>query len=95
MQEAITNIVGLFGANGENFINQFTIYYLKSYAIILVIGIIGATPIPRNIIQKLQQKSKLKKIINTLEPVYIVILLVIVTAYLVDNSYNPFLYFRF
>ena len=95
MQEAITNIAGLFGANGENFINQFTIYYLKSYAIILLIGIIGATPISRNIIQKLQQKSKLKKIINTLEPVYIVILLVIVTAYLVDNSYNPFLYFRF
>ncbi len=95
MQEAITNIAGLFGANGENFINQFTIYYLKSYATILVIGIIGATPIPRNIIQKLQQKSKLKKIINALEPVYIVILLVIVTAYLVDNSYNPFLYFRF
>lgn len=95
MGEAITNIVGLFGANGEAFVNNFTIYYLKSYAVILIIGIIGATPIPKNFIQKLKEKPKVKKVINLLEPAYIAVLLIIVTAYLVDNSYNPFLYFRF
>ena len=95
MGEAITNIAGLFGANGESFINKFTIYNLRSYAIILIIGIIGATPIPKNFIQKLQQKPKTKRAINLLEPVYIAVLLIVVTAYLVDNSYNPFLYFRF
>ncbi len=95
MGEAITNIAGLFGANGERFINKFTIYNLRSYAIILIIGIIGATPIPKNFIQKLQQKTKTKRAINLLEPVYVAVLLIVVTAYLVDNSYNPFLYFRF
>ena len=95
MGEAITNIAGLFGANGKSFINKFTIYNLRSYAMILIIGIIGATPIPKNFIQKLKQNPKTKKIINLLEPVYIAVLLIVVTAYLVDNSYNPFLYFRF
>lgn len=95
MGEAITNIAGLFGANGESFINKFTIYNLRSYAIILIIGIIGATQIPKNFIQKSQQKTKTKRIINLLEPVYVAVLLIVVTAYLVDNSYNPFLYFRF
>ena len=95
MGDAVTNIAGLFGANGEVFINKFTIYNLRSYAIILIIGIIGATPIPKNFIQKLQQKPKIKRAINLLEPVYIAVLLIVVTAYLVDNSYNPFLYFRF
>lgn len=95
MGEAITNIAGLFGANGESFINKFTIYNLRSYAVILIIGIIGATPIPKNFIQKSQQKTKTKRIINLLEPVYVAVLLIVVTAYLLDNSYNPFLYFRF
>ena len=63
--------------------------------VMLIIGIIGATPIPKNFIQKLQQKPKTKRAINLLEPVYIAVLLIVVTAYLVDNSYNPFLYFRF
>ena len=79
----------------ESFINKFTIYNLRSYAIILIIGIIGATPIPKNFIQKLQQKTKTKRAINLLEPVYVAVLLIVVTAYIVDNSYNPFLYFRF
>ena len=35
------------------------------------------------------------KIINILEPILIVFILIIITSYAVDNSYNPFLYFRF
>ena len=69
-------------------------HFLVVY-VILIIGIIGATPIPKNFIQKLQQKTKTKRAINLLEPVYVAVLLIVVTAYLVDNSYNPFLYFRF
>ena len=95
MQEAWTNIIGLFGINGEPIINNYTIYYLKSYLSIIVIAIIGATPIVKNIIIKLKSKPTFDKIINLLEPLIIIVLLVVVTAYSVDNSYNPFLYFRF
>lgn len=95
MTEALKNIVGLFGANGEVLINNYTIYYLKNYFVIFIIAIIGATPILKNGIEKLKQKKLLNNIINILEPICIVIILIVVTAYLVDNSYNPFLYFRF
>ena len=93
--EALNNIIGLFGANGESLINASTVYYLKSYLVVLVIAIIGSTPLLKNIIEKLKTKTNANKIINLLEPIAMASILTIVTAYLVDNSYNPFLYFRF
>ena len=95
MKEAYKNIIGLFGANGESFVNKYTLYYLRSYMVILIIAIIGATPILKNVFLKLKENKKANKIINVLEPIFIILLLLMVTAYLVDNSYNPFLYFRF
>ena len=93
--EAWNNIIGLFGANVESLINASTVYYLKSYLVVLVIAIIGSTPLLKNIIEKLKTKTNANKIINLLEPIAMASILIIVTAYLVDNSYNPFLYFRF
>lgn len=93
--EAWNNIIGLFGANGESLINASAVYYLKSYLVVLVIAIIGSTPLLKNIIEKLKTKTNANKIINLLEPIAMASILTIVTAYLVDNSYNPFLYFRF
>ena len=93
--QAFYNILGLFGLNGEDLINQYTLYYLKSYLGILIIAIIGATPLLKMLVAKLKENIKVRKIINVLEPIFIIMLLMLVTAYLVDNSYNPFLYFRF
>ena len=95
MAEAWKNISGLFGANGESLINAYTIYYLKSYLIVVIIAVIGATPILKNMILRLKKNEKINKALNVLEPLSIVVILLVVTAYLVDNSYNPFLYFRF
>ena len=95
IRQAIYQIKGLFGVNGETIINSYTLYYLKSYLVIFIIAIIGSTPLLKNIIEKLKQRSKINKIINLFEPIVIMALLLISTAYLVDNSYNPFLYFRF
>lgn len=93
--QALLQIGGLFGANGEAFINSYTCYYLKSYFVILIIGLIGATSFLKDKINQLKEKEKVRKVINVLEPIVLVSLLIFVTAYLVDNSYNPFLYFRF
>ena len=93
--EAFQTIIGLFGLNCREFINVETLYYLKSYFILLIISIIGATPLLKNLIIKLKENKKIEKIINLLEPIYLIILMVLVTGYLVDNSFNPFLYFRF
>ena len=95
MSEALINIKGLFGMNGEVFINDYTLHYLKSYLPILIIAIFGATPFIKTLIDKLRKNKYLNNIINILEPILIVIILFVVTSYLIDNSYNPFLYFRF
>ena len=95
MGEAFKNIIGLFGANGEVFVNKYTLYYLKSYFVTLLIAIIGATPLMKNAVDKLKENKVMNSIINILEPVCLTLLIFVVTAYLVDNSYNPFLYFRF
>ena len=95
MQVALTNIKGLFGMNKEAFINDYTLHYLKSYSLVLIIAFFGATPFIKILIDKLRKNKYVNNIINILEPILIVIILVVVTSYLTDNSYNPFLYFRF
>ena len=74
---------------------DITLYYLKSYAVLIAAGIIGATPAAKLGIQKLSGTKIGSKITAVAEPLFIVAVLIAVTAYLVDGSYNPFLYFRF
>ena len=71
-----------------------TNYYLRNYIILLIISILGATPLFKNIISKLKE-TKLKTIIDILEPIYLIGLLILCTSFLIDASFNPFLYFRF
>ena len=89
--EIIENIKGLFGIGNISVISKESIYYLKSYFIVILIGIIGATPVIKNIVKK----EKIKKIINILEPIYLFSILLLSTSYIIDGSFNPFLYFRF
>ena len=95
MSVALTNIKGLFGMNGEAFVNDYTLHYLKSYLPVLIIALLGSTPFIKILIDKLRKNKYVNNIINILEPILIVVILVVVTSYLIDNSYNPFLYFRF
>ena len=95
MSVALSNIKGLFGMNGEAFINDYTLHYLKSYLPVLIIALLGSTPFIKILIDKLRKNKYVNNIINILEPILIVVILVVVTSYLIDNSYNPFLYFRF
>ena len=89
--EIMENIKGLFGIGNVPVISKESIYYLKSYFVVILIGIIGATHIMKNIVKK----EKIKKIVNILEPIYLFIILLLSTSYIIDGSFNPFLYFRF
>ena len=82
------DIGGMFGVGGIPLVSAETIYYLKSYGVVFVLGIIGSTPLPKKLVGKM-------KITPYIEPVAFLVLLVVITAYLVDGSFNPFLYFRF
>lgn len=83
----------LFGLNHLPFSNAETLYYLKSYLVILIISIFASTPILKTVVNKL--KNKYHMLIDILEVIIILSLLFVVTAFLIDASFNPFLYFRF
>ena len=92
--EIFNSLKNMFFLNNLDIINNETIYYLRSYLVLLIISIISATPLIKNIISKLKQ-TKVKRIIEILEPITYIILLILSTAFLIDESFNPFLYFRF
>lgn len=90
---ALNNILGMFGIGAISIINHDTIYYLLNYLPIFILGIMFSTPIVKNIVVKI--KKKVPTLINFLEPITLGILLIVCVSFLVDGSFNPFLYFRF
>ncbi len=90
MTEAIQYIGAMFGIyadGGLQLINPLTLYYLRSYGLLLILSALGATPVVKRFAKWLNS--------DVIEPVVLITLLLVVTAYLVDGSFNPFLYFRF
>jgi len=95
MGEALKYISCMFGGGGIPLLSAETGYYFRSNMIILFISAIGATPVIKNIAKRLEQSKNGTVIIGILEPIVLIMLLLLCTAYLVDGSFNPFLYFRF
>ena len=93
--DGFETIAGLFGAGKIPLSSTATVYYMKSYAMMFLIAGIGATPLPKMAVQKLVQKPTIEKIVNFIEPIAMIVILLVATGYLVDGSFNPFLYFRF
>ncbi len=95
MGEAFQYIKCMFGFGNVPLVSAEYLYYLKSYAVPMVIALVGATPVVKNAVKKLLENKPIKAVMNVAEPVTLVVLFVVVTAFLVDGSFNPFLYFRF
>lgn len=95
LPQAMGDIAGMFGLAGVPLVTKETLYYLSSYGLLFVAGFIGATPMIRDTAKKLSENPKCSKIVAVLEPVFLLALLLVCTAYLVDGSFSPFLYFRF
>ena len=79
----------MFGAGGVA-ATAADAFHARSYAVILLIASVAATPLPKMLFRRIPQRIR-----NVLTPVLVALCLVISTAYLVDATYNPFLYFRF
>ena len=86
-----SDLASLFGFAGLPGVTAQTIYYLKSYAVLFALGFLGATPLVKNAANRLGQT----KAGAVLEVLVLMGLLLVCTAYLVDGSFSPFLYFRF
>jgi len=94
LSEIIIDLKNMFGLGKIPLVGPETIYYLKNYAFFLLLAVISSTPLLSNITKKIQ-KTKLEKILNILEPIVYITLLILSTSFLIDESFNPFLYFRF
>ena len=88
LAQAVQDMAGLFG--GLPLTTAESLYYLRSYAVVFALSIVGATPLPKRIAARIPEKA-----LAIVEPVVLIALLLTCTAYLVDGSFNPFLYFRF
>ena len=88
-------IVSMFGGGQIKPVTTENLYYLKSYAVIILTAVIGATPLPVRLYGRLQKKKGLKQTLDIAEILLLVMLLLLCVAFLVDGSFNPFLYFRF
>ena len=91
LNQAISDIACMFGLGGLPLVSPAALYYLRSYGLLFVFSIIGATPLMRNLAVRVEHT----KAVAILEPVLLALLLLVCTGYLVDGSFNPFLYFRF
>ena len=91
LSQAGADFAGLFGFANLPLVTEETLYYLRSFALLFVLGIVGATPVVKQAGNRIAQS----KAATVLEWAWMTGLLLVSTAYLVDGSFSPFLYFRF
>lgn len=80
----------MFGSEGF-FAGNDVLYLVKAYAPLIVVSALASIPVWNKVYRRIQNK----KITALFETVFICAMLLLCTAALVNDSYNPFLYFRF
>ena len=80
----------MFGGANLPFINESLIYNLSSYGLIFAVSVFACTPLPKKVWAKITKYTR-----GYLEPVFCGVILIISTAFIINGSFNPFLYFRF
>jgi len=91
MSDSFKYLKAMF-ANSNGLFDLDSVYYFKSYIVVFIVCIIVST----NVLSKFLGNSNIiKKYYKYSVPIYESVLLILSTAYLVDSTYNPFLYFRF
>ncbi|NLY54185.1 MAG: MBOAT family protein [Firmicutes bacterium] len=81
----------MLGLGGARLVDPVFVYYLGNNALLGAILLLAATPFFAQLARRVKPKSRLR----WLQPIVLVIILFLTTAYLVADTYNPFLYFRF
>ena len=95
VQDAAQSIRAMFGGGGLPLVSTESVYELRSCAVLLLLAVLGAMPLPKKLYTVAQHSRMGRMISAILEPVGLTALLAVCTAFLVDGSFNPFLYFRF
>lgn len=93
MSMAAGFIKNLFGFGSTAFMNSTTSYYIYTNSLLFILMAIFSTPLPGNLVKKIREKLGASG--SFIMPMVYGCLLFLCTAYLVNQSYNPFLYFKF
>ena len=82
----------MLGLGNYKIINDYTVFYIKEYWIIICIAIVSSIPI----LQQIKNLDiKIRKIIDLTRPIVIILSFTLVTIYLLNSTFNPFIYFNF
>ena len=95
VQDTAQSIRAMFGGGGLPLVSTESVYELRSCAVLLLLAVLGVMPLPKKLYTVAQHSRMGRMISAILEPVGLTALLAVCTAFLVDGSFNPFLYFRF
>lgn len=95
LRDAWACLRAMFGFGHVPVVNAETMYTLRSNAGVLLMAVIGATPLFHSLRTRLKSIEKWDRVLNAAEPVFLAGILCVVTAFLINGSFNPFLYFRF
>lgn len=92
LSQAVSYMKKMFSF-GAPLADSYTVYIIVNFGILFVISIIGSTQIPAKLVSMIKEKKP--AVIHWCSIAFMVIVMLLTTAYLVDASYNPFLYFNF
>jgi alginate O-acetyltransferase complex protein AlgI len=95
LNQAAQDFAGMMGLSALPPVTGETLYYLRSFAFLFVVGFVAATPLFSIGLRWFHENEVASRALTVAEPIVMVVLLLLCTAYLVDGSFNPFLYFRF
>lgn len=95
MAYGISYLKAMFGGFGQGLWNNETIYLLGNYAVLFVLAILGSTMLPKKAAGVVLGGRKRTWAENVIYIAFYAVIFFVSVAYLVDATYNPFLYFRF
>ncbi len=95
LADAFMSFKSMFGFAGIPAVNAASLYYLKSNLVLLIVAAVGATPLPKRIYEKIGGIAGGSRVLAVLTPTAAAAAVAVCTAYLIDGSFNPFVYFRF
>ena len=94
LRDAATRIGGLFGI-GASFVSKPSLYLVRSYAAVLLIAAVASTDLVKRFLEAMSRKKTVKSVLSWIEPIALLGLFLLSFAYVIDSSFNPFIYFRF
>ena len=99
MSEIGAFLAGMFGFGLTESVSSIGIsvgmYQVRNYAFLIVLAVILALRIPKLLLEKVKEKLWCERILKVVTPVWYLVLILVVTAFLIQSSVHPFLYFRF